>query len=267
MIRFVTTPTRNWLEAKIQDCSSRFLVASPYVGPFLTAFASRLATGVSTTLLTRTDLRGFALGSSDIEALCEFARQGANVLSLAGLHAKVYVLDNKAALVTSANATYGGMTRNWECGVSIENRRDVEDIAKLLLSGFGARQAPQPWDADELERLRGPVRILRDQLPPIRRLPTLEASELPPIRLRRESRKPLLEGFTGWTRLVLQAILSQEDALFTLDQLAATCGPLAAEQFPQNRFVRPQIRKQLQRLRDVGLVEFLGGGNYRRTVN
>lgn len=158
------------------------------------------------------------------------------------------------------------MTRNWECGVSIENRREVKEIAKLM-GGFGARQAPQSWDADEIERLRQPVRILRDQLPPIRRLPTLEVSELPPIHLRRELRRPLLEGFTGWTRLVLQAILIQEDAFFTLDQVVAACAPLAAEQFPQNRFVRPQIRKQLQRLRDLGLVEVLGGGNYRRTVN
>lgn len=220
------------------------------------------------TLLTRTDLRDFALGSSDIEALCDFARQGASVLSLAGLHATVYVFDNKAALVTSANATHSGMNRNWECGVAIEARRQVQTIAKLLLGGFGSGQTPQPWTTDEIERLRGPVRVLRQQLPPVRKLPTtLEASELPPIRLRREARKALLEGFAGWTRLVLQAVLSQPDDLFTLDQLVHACAPLASEQFPANRFVRPQIRKQLQRLRDVGLVEFLGGGNYRRTVN
>jgi hypothetical protein len=232
----------------------------------LAALARRVPPGVSTTILTRTDLRDFALGSSDIAALCDFARQGAKVLSLAGLHAKVYVLDDKAALVTSANATHSGMTRNWECGVATERRTEVEVIAKLLLRGFGARQAPQPWDVGELENLRGPVRVLREQLPPVKKLPTLEASELPPIRLRRDSQKALLQGFSGWTRLVLEAILAQKDAFFTLDQLAETCSPSVAEQFPRNRFVRPQLRKQLQQLRDLGLVEFLGGGTYRRTV-
>jgi len=265
--RFITTPTRDWLEAKLQYCHSRFLIASPYVGTFLTTLAKRVRPGVPTTLLTRTDLRDFALGSSDIDALCDFAKLGATVLSLAGLHAKVYVLDDKAALVTSANATHSGMTRNWECGVSIENRTEVEDVAELLLHGFGARQVPQSWDADEIGRLREPVRILRKQLPPVKKLPTLEASQLPPIRLARESRTHLLEGFSGWTRLVLQAVLAQKETFFKLDQLAHTCSPLVSEQFPRNRFVRPQLRKQLQRLRDLGLVEFLGGGNYRRTVS
>ena len=32
---------------------------------------------------------------------------------------------------------------------------------------------------------------------------------------------------------------------------------------PHNRNVRPKIRQQLQRLRDLGLIEFLGGGTYR----
>ncbi|MBZ5564268.1 MAG: hypothetical protein LAP13_17830 [Acidobacteriia bacterium] len=32
---------------------------------------------------------------------------------------------------------------------------------------------------------------------------------------------------------------------------------------PDNLHVRDKIRQQLQRLRDLGLVEFLGGGKYR----
>jgi hypothetical protein len=265
--RFITTPTRKWLEAKLRYCSTRFLIASPYVGAFLTWVAARLPSGVSSTLLTRTDLRDFALGASDIEALCDFAHQGATVLSLAGLHAKVYVLDNKAALVTSANATHSGMNRNWECGVAIDEPTEVQEVAELLLAGFGARTRLSSWNADEIEMLREPVRVLREQLPPVRKLATLEASQFPPIRLRRESKKALLKAFSGWTRLVLQGILTQKDTFFTLDQLAEVCGPLVAVQFPQNRFVREQLRKQLQRLRDLGLIEFLGGGNYRRTVN
>ena len=36
-----------------------------------------------------------------------------------------------------------------------------------------------------------------------------------------------------------------------------------ARPHPQNRFVRPKIRQQLQILRDLGLAEFLGRGVYR----
>jgi type II restriction enzyme len=36
--------------------------------------------------------------------------------------------------------------------------------------------------------------------------------------------------------------------------------------YPNNRNVRPKIRQQLQVLRDAGLIKFLGGGRYERTV-
>ena len=34
---------------------------------------------------------------------------------------------------------------------------------------------------------------------------------------------------------------------------------------PDNRLIEPKIRQQLQRLRDLGFVEFLGEGSYRTT--
>lgn len=188
-------------------------------------------------------------------------------MSLAGLHAKVYVLDNRLALVTSANATHSGMNRNWECGVALEEPDEIEEVATLLLKGFGAAQAPQRWNADEIETLREPVKVLRRQLPPMGRAPLQDASGLPAIRLKRKSKSALLAGFSGWIRLVLEAILALDESSFSLDELENMCRPLVAAQFPRNRHVREKIRQQLQRLRDLGLVEFVGGGNYLRTIS
>ncbi len=267
MNRFVTTPTRAWLEESLRECSVRFLIASPYIGSFLSAAAARLSPKVATTLLTRTDLRDFGLGSSDIEAVCGIARQGGKILSLAGLHAKVYVIDNERALVTSANATRSGMTRNWECGVALDDPSEIEDLARLVLRGFGSSQSPQAWGLGEIELLRGPVQALRKLLPPIKKLLKLELITFPPIELNPESQREFLSGFSGWTKLGLEGMLSQPKDFFTLESFVATCKPLVAARFPRNKFVREQLRKQLQRLRDLGLVEFLGGGNYRRTVH
>ena len=136
MNSFVITPTNNWLEQQIAGCRERFLVASPYVGSYLPGLVKRLPKDVSQVLLTRTDLRDFAKGASDLEALCDTARLGARVMSLSRLHAKVYVIDNRSALVTSANATPSGMRRNWECGIAIEDQQEVFRLAKLVLAGF-----------------------------------------------------------------------------------------------------------------------------------
>jgi hypothetical protein len=57
---------------------------------------------------------------------------------LPSIHAKVYVADDKLAVVTSANMTDGGLLRNFEYGVKVEEKnlvckikRDVTDYAGL----------------------------------------------------------------------------------------------------------------------------------------
>ena len=51
---------------------------------------------------------------------------------------------------------------------------------------------------------------------------------------------------------------------FTLADVYAHAASLA-KLHPNNRHVRDKIRQQLQVLRDLGLLQFLGGGSYRLT--
>ena len=52
---------------------------------------------------------------------------------------------------------------------------------------------------------------------------------------------------------------------FVLEDLYRREGDFS-KMFPNNRHVRPKLRQQLQRLRDGGLIEFVGRGRYRRLV-
>jgi type II restriction enzyme len=66
----------------------------------------------------------------------------------------------------------------------------------------------------------------------------------------------------GWTLDVLTAVRSLGKPEFALDDVYALESRLA-RLHPANRHVRDKIRQQLQVLRDLGLLEFLGGGEYR----
>ena len=266
MSEFVITPTARWFEKTVRGCRDRFLVSSPYVGSFLPVLTARMRPSVHKRLLTRADLRDFAVGASDIDALCELARQGTDVQSVPGLHAKAYIVDDKRALVTSANATNGGMHRNWECGVAIEDPTQIDELVQLLASGFHAPQPPETWTLAELESLREPVGVLQKQLAPLRHIPDVESVWIAAIKLSRRAKHELLTGFSGWLRLTLEAVLSQPEEVFSLNEVFATCVPLITRRFPGNRHPRPKVRQQLQRLRDLGLVEFLGTARYRRTL-
>lgn len=66
----------------------------------------------------------------------------------------------------------------------------------------------------------------------------------------------------GWTLDVLQVVQSLGKPEFTLADVYAHAAALA-KLHPNNAHVRDKIRQQLQVLRDLGLLEFLGGASYR----
>jgi type II restriction enzyme len=66
----------------------------------------------------------------------------------------------------------------------------------------------------------------------------------------------------GWTLDVLPVVRSLKKAEFHLSDVYGHAGALA-KLHPNNFHVRDKIRQQLQVLRNLGIIEFLGGGDYR----
>ena len=263
---FVTTPTEAWLLENLKECHSRFLIASPYVNEVLPQVLQKVPASVKTTLVTKTDLRDFAIGSSNLETLCTLASQGVRVLSLTGLHAKVYVIDRRRALITSANATWSGMRSNWECGVAVSGRSAVTNISGLVLGGLGADNPPKLFSATELSQLRPHVEALRSSVPPVPKVKvpdTPEALQDAPFYLADDE---FVRTFTGWTALTLNFVMNLPNDVFPLSEVYSGFTPIAQRRYPRNQHIHEKIRQQLQRLCALGLVERIRDGVYQRTV-
>ncbi len=250
-------------------CKSRMLVASPYVNDAVVGLTGLTPAGVAKTLVTKTDLRDFRVGASNVDSLRTLAQKGVKVRSLHNLHAKVYVFDETTALVTSANATFGGMRRNWECGLAMEDRQSVRDLADLVLGGFGSETPPRAISLAELNRLRSALPYIDVSLPKLPvdnsladEPPTFEAVFSVPYK------EQLLDQFSGWLRLTLRGVLEMPGSGFGMQQLFAVCQPIASVEYPNNHNVEAKLRQQLQFLRDRGFVEFIspGQGRYRFTM-
>ena len=65
-LQVVTTPTFNWLAEFASACRSRMLIGSPYVNNGIIGLTNQVPKDVPRTLVTRTDLRDFALGASSL---------------------------------------------------------------------------------------------------------------------------------------------------------------------------------------------------------
>ncbi|MBI3822002.1 MAG: restriction endonuclease [Planctomycetes bacterium] len=66
----------------------------------------------------------------------------------------------------------------------------------------------------------------------------------------------------GWALNVLRMVHKVERSQFAIEDIYGFEEELSVL-YPGNRNIRPKIRQQLQVLRDIGLIEFLGRGNYR----
>jgi len=69
----------------------------------------------------------------------------------------------------------------------------------------------------------------------------------------------------GWTTLTLSVVRSLQSRSFTLRDLYEKESEFAAV-YPGNKNIRPKLRQQLQVLRDLGYLAFLGNGTYRMLI-
>jgi type II restriction enzyme len=110
--------------------------------------------------------------------------------------------------------------------------------------------------------------ILLDRIPSDARISIVKENRpAPPAEVRRAYKRlqPLaslkLEK-RGWTLDVLNVVRSIGKTEFELPEIYAMEASLR-KLHPGNRHIQPKIRQQLQVLRDLGLLDFLGGGSYR----
>jgi hypothetical protein len=240
----VTSPetTESWIRREVLTAERAVLVAAPYVGAVLRDLLFARKKGLPATLVTSLKIGDVLSGASDLGAIYELSGQGVRVQSISNLHAKVYMVDYSKVLVTSANPTMNGWRYNLEIGLAVQS----EAIAQQILQTIRAAQ-PYRWTSAQLKQYAewaaGQVGVKP------------KPKALPVEQVRR--------GFGGWLGLVMGA-LAQMPVEFSLSEAYERILPLAAQHYPANRHPKDKIRQQLQGLRDLGMLEFVTPGRYRR---
>ncbi len=140
MLDLIHSPFKSTFEEFAKSITSDCLICSPYItfGPIkmLTKVIAekKVAKDVQINVLTDISLRTLVQGATEIHALLYLFgnHPNVNITYLPRIHAKVYISDGASAIVTSANFTDGGETRNFEYGVKIHDKTAVQKIQKDL---------------------------------------------------------------------------------------------------------------------------------------
>jgi phosphatidylserine/phosphatidylglycerophosphate/cardiolipin synthase-like enzyme len=136
MLDLIRSPFKPAFDEFVKSITSECLICSPYItfGPVkLLVHAiteKKLSKDVPITILTDISLRTLVQGATDISALLYLFENHHNVsvTYLPRIHAKVYISDRSSAIVTSANFTDGGQTKNFEYGIRINDSVAVQRI-------------------------------------------------------------------------------------------------------------------------------------------
>jgi len=161
-----------WLEsfeAFARSIRQSALLVSPFIGsmPLQTLNSilprDRLA---QIEILTNLSVTNLVEGSTSAHAIADFCRwlPITKVRHLPGLHAKVYIADERQAIVTSANLTEGGLRRNYEYGIVLTEPALVASIARDLRSYGELGIAISLAQVDELARISEDLQTRRSQL-------------------------------------------------------------------------------------------------------
>ena len=210
-------------------------------------------------------LSTFHRGASDLEALRIFHEYKIKQKNVQNLHAKFFVFDNNA-IITSGNLTPGGLRNNLEYGLLIQNDI-VNKIKSDYLRIFDNPENPE-ITSDVIEKAE---QILRSVPKEKQRRIKIDDKALFEEIINDQVVEERYDGgvesikanLTSWKRDVFDCLLELESDVFSLDEVYSYEERLKGLH-PKNVNIRPKIRQQLQYLRDIGLVEFVKPGLYKK---
>ena len=137
MVQLINRGWRNDLAELAEAAEESLLVAVPYIKDNEAAWlCGLLSNEIEVLTLARMELQAIRTSALDVNALLRLANvsSSARLIALPNLHAKVFVADEKAAIVTSGNLTRSGLDTNIEYGVVLRDPPLVKKVRDDMLN-------------------------------------------------------------------------------------------------------------------------------------
>lgn len=261
-MRTIKNPSYDLIFSLINDSKKSIKITSPFIKEnVVSSLFKNINNNVAVSLITSFKLMNYYLKVSDLSALEFILNLNGTISNFQKLHSKIYIFDDKIAIITSGNLTNGGLLNNYEYGVLIEEEKYLHSIV---------------YDFDLLvnHELTGQISIgeINQAKNIISKAPKHDKIVLPEVEIQQKSEEieiftggvdSIVSSLRGWNLKVFECLLRISGLDFTLADIYVFI-PYLQKLFPENKNIEAKIRQQLQILRDIGLVEFLGQGRYKK---
>ena len=161
MVQLINRGWRNNLAEVVEAAEESLLVAAPYIKDNEAAWlCGLLSSEIEVLTLARMELQAIRTSALDVNALLRLANvsSSARLIALPNLHAKVFVADEKAAIITSGNLTRSGLDTNIEYGVVLRDPALVRTVRDDMLNFARLGNAVSPDTISALIPIQTEVR-------------------------------------------------------------------------------------------------------------
>jgi len=139
--KLLLSPWKNEFIDVISKTREKLFMSSPFInvdGVRILSDAVKTKSSIEVSLITNLTTQNIVNGITEPAALLELYKQFTQVKisSLGRLHAKVYLIDDKIGIITSANLTRGGLVNNFEYGVLIDDKDIISTIKEDMLKYY-----------------------------------------------------------------------------------------------------------------------------------
>jgi hypothetical protein len=261
-MRIIKTPWKNELLELVSKSKKSIKITSPFVkenicNDLLNAKPAK----TKLELITSFKLMNLYSGSLDLDGIEKIIQQNGIVSNYPKLHSKLYIFDDEKVIITSGNLTNGGLLNNYEYGIYSSDISLVSDA----VADFDSILSNEKTGTVEQRHIET-VRQILEKIPKSVPLKLPKYNFETPEEIEDVLEVPensIASTLTGWKSDVFNCVNTIPNQIFTLYELNQFYGILK-EKHPSNQHIPDKIRQQLQQLRDLGLIEFLGSGRYKK---
>jgi len=259
-MKILKTPWKKDFLELVTNTRSSIKITSPFIKEGICdEMLVKTNDSVKIDLITSFKLPNIHSGSLDIEALQKIINHNGTVNSLSKLHSKIYLFDNKEVIISSGNMTNGGMLNNFEYGIYSNDK----SLVSKVVDDFESIMSDEKTSQINSEHLIKVKEILA-------KIPKAETIKFPKFEIETSEDdvieipfEQITSSLNGWKLEVFKCISQIPSSIFNLNDVNKF-EPQLKIIYPSNQHISDKIRQQLQYLRNLGLIEFLGNGNYRK---
>lgn len=263
-MKIIKTPWKEEFISLVESSEQSIKICSPFVKfKVVEELYKHKNENTQFSLVTNFNLENFHKNVSDLGAMRYILDKNGEIKNYQRLHAKFYIFDNKSIIITSANLTEGGLTKNFEYGIF----SDEKDIVNKVCEDFKYVCSSDLSGKINIMAVNK-IKDILDTIPKEKKIKFPEitgilAEETEPDELYDGGLESIEKNLSGWKLAVFNQLNKIDDFIFSLDDIYRY-KPHLEKLYPDNKNIEDKIRQQLQFLRDLGLVKFLGKGRYKK---